>query len=85
MQSYFHSMNIDDLIRAIGELSREIAAMRERGPASFQDVQRVGNALTRAQLVLNDLERVCTARAGGRYGTGGAVRRPGKRNPVAAG
>ncbi len=48
----------DDLALCIERLSKEIIILRESGPLSFQDVQQAANSLTRAQLVLNELERV---------------------------
>lgn len=50
--------NIDDLELIIERLSKEIAGLRESGPLSFPEVQRMTNSLTRVQLVLNELERL---------------------------
>jgi dynactin complex subunit len=50
--------SVDDLALIIERLSKEIASLRESGPLSFPEVQRLTNSLTRAQLVLNELERV---------------------------
>ncbi len=50
--------NADDLALAIERLSEEVARLRESGPLSFQDVQKAASSLTRAQLVLNELERI---------------------------
>lgn len=52
------AMNADDLARSIEQLSDEISRMRRTGPLSFQDVQKAVSSLTRAQLVLNELERI---------------------------
>ena len=52
------AMNADDLARSIEHLSDEISRMRRAGPLSFQDVQKAVSSLTRAQLVLNELERI---------------------------
>jgi len=49
---------VEDLALIIERLSEEIAGLRESGPLSFPEVQRMTNSLTRAQLVLNELERV---------------------------
>lgn len=53
-----NAMNADDLSQSIEHLSDEIGRMRRAGPLSFQDVQKAVSSLTRAQLVLNELERV---------------------------
>lgn len=50
--------SVDDLALTIECLSKEIAGLRASGPLSFPEVQRLTNSLTRAQLVLNELERV---------------------------
>jgi hypothetical protein len=50
--------NAGDLALAIERLSEEMAGLRESGPLSFQDVQKAASSLTRAQLVLNELERI---------------------------
>jgi len=51
-------MNADELELSLEELSRDVGSLRETGPLSFQDVQKVLSSLTRAQLVLNELLRV---------------------------
>jgi hypothetical protein len=51
-------VNIDELAQSIEELSTEIGRMRGAGPLSVQDAQKAVSALTRAQLVLNELERI---------------------------
>jgi hypothetical protein len=50
--------NIEELVQSIEQLSTEIVRMRGVGPLSFQDVQKAVSALTRAQLVMNELERI---------------------------
>jgi hypothetical protein len=51
-------VNIDELAQSIEQLSTEIGRMRGAGPLNFQDVQKAVSALTRAQLVMNELERI---------------------------
>lgn len=50
--------NADDLALAIERLSEEMVRLHESGPLSLQDVQKAASSLTRAQLVLNELERI---------------------------
>lgn len=52
------AMNADDLAQSIEQLTAEIGRMRRAGPLSFQDVQKAVSSMTRAQLVLNELERI---------------------------
>ena len=58
MISFRKVENADDLALAIERLSEEIARLRESGLLSFPDVQKAASSLTRAQLVLNELERI---------------------------
>jgi hypothetical protein len=51
-------MNVDKLAQGIEQLSNEISRMRASGPLSVHDVQQAASTLTRAQLFLNELERV---------------------------
>ena len=58
MLTFHNATNFDELASIVERLSNEIGRMREAGPLSFADVQKAASALTRAQLVLNELERV---------------------------
>ena len=40
------------------DYDKEMARLHEAGPLSFQEVQKKASSLTRAQLVLNELERI---------------------------
>jgi len=57
-------LSADEIGRTIERLSRDIADLRRNGPLSLHDVQRVAIALTKAQLKLNELERVELQRRG---------------------
>jgi len=52
-----NAMNADELALIVGQLTTDVSRMRAAGPLSVHDVQQVANALTRAQLLLNALER----------------------------
>ena len=52
------AMNAEELAKSIELLSSEIDRLRSAGPMSISDVQLAGSSLTRAQLVLNELERI---------------------------
>ena len=52
------AMNADELSASIEQLSSEIDRLRGAGSLSVSDVQTAGSSLTRAQLVLNELERI---------------------------
>lgn len=58
MRTLHEIKNMKDLELTLEQLSSEVARMRVSGQSSFQDVQLAANTLTRAQLVLNELERV---------------------------
>jgi hypothetical protein len=58
MITIHNAMNANDLAQSIEQLSVEIDRMRTAGPLSFQDVQKTVSSLIRAQLVLNELERI---------------------------
>ena len=49
--------SMDDLGRMLEELSAEVSRMRQGDPCDLRELQVVANELTRAELVLNDLER----------------------------
>jgi hypothetical protein len=57
MRALHEIRTMDDLERTLEQLSSEVARMHVSGQPSFPDVQLTANALTRAELALNDLDR----------------------------
>ena len=65
MRTLHDIRNMDDLEQMIERLSNDVAKIQVAGRSSFQEVQLAANALTLAELTLNDLERreVCEGMA----------------------